>query len=105
MPSLQPWIWGCYTEMTPQDIIAALEEAKGIYEMYKHSVLEHGLKVIFFLIAVYTQWSCLPVARLFSGLAVDPTRKHFGGGILVSGSISPTKIKALCERAGDSCCL
>lgn len=51
------------------------------------------------------QWSCLPVAKLFSGLAVAPTRKHFGGGILLSGSKALTKIKALCERAGDSCCL
>lgn len=63
------------------------------------------IKHNFFKIAVYTQWSCLPLASLFSGLAVAPTRKHFGGGIPMSGSISPTKIKALCERAGDSCCL
>ena len=39
------------------------------------------------------------MAKLFSGLDGAPTRKHFGGGMLLSGSPLPTKIKAVWECA------
>lgn len=65
-------------------------------------MLEQGLIFNFFFeAAVYKQLSYLPAAKLFSGLGVDPTRKHFGGEMPLSGSPSPTKIKALWERAGE----
>jgi len=63
--------------------------------------LERGLIFNFFAAAVYLQLTCLPEAKLFSGPGVAPRRKHFGGGMPLSGSPSPTKIKALWECAGE----
>lgn len=78
------------------------ESKRNIWNL-KAQCIGTWIKCNFLKTAVYTDW--WTVARLFSGLAVAPTRKHFGGGLLLSGSISPAEIKALCECAGDSCCL
>lgn len=56
---------------------------------------------VFVEAAVYTQLSYLPAAKLFSGLGVALPRKHFGGGMPLSGSPAPTKIKAPWEGAGE----